>query len=118
VLLEQNNMKNSVSNGNTVTFIAPSGGAISGVPLLVGALLLIPAFSASEDQSCEGATRGVYTLPKLPTDTPAQFAKAYWDVTNGRVTTTAGAHKVLGVFMDEQIAGTDLANVRLNGVSV
>lgn len=111
-------MKNFVQSGDTVTFIAPTGGVTSGVPVVVGSLVLIPAFSAAATYECEGVTTGVFELTKLSTDTPAQFAKAYWDATNKRVTTTATGNTLIGVFMDALESGTTLANVRLNGIAV
>nr|WP_067285741.1 DUF2190 family protein [Marinobacterium profundum] len=111
-------MKNWTSNGEIVTFTAPAGGAVSGTPLVVGSLVVIPAFSAAATYECEGNTCGVYELPKKSTDTPAQFAKAYWDETNGEVTTTATDNTLIGVFMDTLLTGTTVAEVRLNGVGI
>lgn len=111
-------MKNFVQAGDYVTFIAPTGGVVSGVPVVVGSLVVIPAFSAAATYECEGAVNGVYEVDKLSTDTPAQFAKAYWDATNKRVTTTASGNTLMGVFMDALLTGTSKAAVRLNGVSV
>ena len=111
-------MKNFVQKGEVVTFIAPTGGAASGIPLVVGNLVVIPAFSAAEGYECEGATCGVYELDKLSTDTPTQLAPAFWDSTNGYVTTTSTDNTLIGVFMDALASGTTKADVRLNGVSV
>jgi predicted RecA/RadA family phage recombinase len=111
-------MKNFVEAGDTVTFIAPTGGAVSGTPLVIGSLVVIPAWSAAEGFECEGVTCGVYALPKKSTDTPDQFAKAYWDETNGEVTTTDTDNTLIGVFMHTLVTGTTEAHVRLNGTSV
>ena len=111
-------MKNFVQSGDVVTFTAPTGGAASGIPLVVGSLVVIPAFSAAEGYECEGVTTGVFSLPKKSTDTPAQFDKAYWDTTNGEVTTTATDNTLIGAFMHAHEAGTTEADIRLNGVSI
>ena len=111
-------MKNFKSEGEVVTFTAPSGGVVSGQLVIIGALALIPAFSAAEGYECEGVTRGVFELPKTATDTPTQFAAAYWNATAGEVTTTASGNKKIGVFMDALEAGTATADVRLSGVAV
>lgn len=111
-------MKNFVQTGDVVTFIAPSGGVTSGVPVVIGALVLVPAFSAAVTYECEGAVTGCFELPKKSTDVVTQFAKAYWDATNKEVTITATDNTLIGVFMDPLAAGTTKANVRLNGVGV
>lgn len=109
---------NHVQVGHTVTAIAPTGGVVSGQLVVIGALALIPHTTAAEGEEFEAATSEVWSLPKKATDTPAQFAKAYWDDTNKHVTTTATGNTLVGVFMNAQASGTDLADVRLNGVSV
>ena len=111
-------MKNFVQKGDVVTFTAPTGGAAAGIPLVIGSLVVIPVFSAAEGYECEGVTTEVHNLPKLSTDTPAQFAKAYWDATNGYVTTTSTDNTEVGVFMEALASGTTEADVRLNGVAV
>lgn len=111
-------MKNFVQKGDVVTFTAPTGGVTAGVPALIGALTVIPAFSAAEGYECEGVTQGVFSLAKKSTDTPTQFAKAYWDSTNGEVTTTASGNRLVGVFMNALASGTVEADVRMDGVAV
>ena len=115
-------MKNYVSEGKTVSFIAPSGGAVSGKLLIVGALALVPAFSAAEGEVCEGLTCGVFTLPKTLANAPAQFQKAYWNASTSTVTTDSDdggdPFPVVGVFMDALEASTASAAVRLNGVAL
>lgn len=111
-------MKNFVKQGHVMTFTAPTGGAVSGVPLLIAAMLIIPAYNAAEGEECEGATVGVFELPKKAADTPAQFVPAYWDNTAKNVTTTASTNKKIGSFAFAYEAGTEVAQVRLDGVSV
>ncbi|SEG12409.1 DUF2190 family protein [Marinobacterium lutimaris] len=111
-------MKNFVQKGETVDFIAPTGGAAAGIPLVVGSLVVIPVLSVPEGYECVGTVEGVFNLPKLSTDTPGQFGKAYWDATNGYVTTTATDNTEIGVFMEALASGTTEADVRLNGVAV
>lgn len=111
-------MKNYVQRGDTVTFTAPTGGAASGIPVVIGSLCLIPICDVEEGEEGDGDVMGVFELPKASTDAPTQFQKAYWDATNGVVTTTDSGNTLIGVFMDALEAGTETAAVRLNGVSV
>lgn len=118
-------MKNWKGEGQAVTFIAPADGVTSGVPVIVGGLFLIPAYSAAKDYECEGLTSGVFELEKVSTDTPTQFAAAYWDPTAEKVTTAADdgeqsptAFAKIGVFMNAQLTATTVADIRLDGVSI
>lgn len=110
--------KNFKQPGDVVNFIAPTGGVTGGSLVIIGSLALIPTFSAAENERCTGCTGGIYTLPKAAANTPAQFAKAYWDNTAKNVTTTASGNTLIGVFDDAYANGTTEAGVRLNGVSI
>lgn len=99
-----------------MTFTAPTGGVTSGVPLIIGSLFVVPAFDAESDTESEGATVGVYELPKVSADTAEQFAAAYWD--GSAVTTDATDNKKIGVFCTAYGNGTDRADIRLDGVSL
>lgn len=109
-------MKNFIKPGHVMTFTAPTGGVKSGVPLVLAALFIIPATDAIAGDECEGATVGVFELPKATADVAEQFAAAYWD--GSTVTTVETDNKKIGVFIESYANGTDLAGVRLDGVSV
>lgn len=111
-------MKNYVQKGDTVTFVAPAGGVVSGQGYLVGALFVVAHTDAVEAADCEGLTCGVVRLAKKAGDTPAQGGNAYWDDTAKELTTNNTGTKKVGVFMKAFASGDAEAEVRLNGVSV
>jgi predicted RecA/RadA family phage recombinase len=53
-------MKNYLQPGCTLTFTAPAGGVTTGVAVLIGALVVIPATTAAAGETFEGALDGVY----------------------------------------------------------
>lgn len=69
---------------NICTFVAPSGGVVKGVPILIGGIVVMPVASAAEAASFLGHTRGVIKLPKA---TGALVAGRWvkWDVSAGNV---------------------------------
>ena len=107
--------KNFVQHGNTLSLVAPTGGVVSGMVYLIGALAVIAEHTAAEGELFEGTTVGVYSLPKVSADTPAQGAKAYLKADGTAVTTTATSNTLIGVFTEAYANGTTSANVRLNG---
>jgi len=111
-------MKNYVQRGETVTFVAPAGGTVSGKGYLVGSLFVVAHFNAVAGDNCEGLTCGVVSLPKTAANTPAQFANAYWDDTVKEVTTNNTGTKKIGVFMKAYGSSDTEAEIRLNGVGV
>ena len=111
-------MNNYVQRGDTVTHTVAGAAVVSGQVLLTGSILGICATSQEIGEEVELQVVGVFSVPKKSADTPAAFAKAYWDDTNKEVTTTASTHKILGVFTEAVAAGVLVASVRLNGISV
>ncbi len=55
--------KNYVSDGSVLTLIAPSGGVVSGTPVKIGALVVVPLESAAVGVKFAGKADGVWLLP-------------------------------------------------------
>lgn len=83
-------MKNYMQPGCIVDLTAPSGGVVSGSPVLIGSLLAVPIASAAEDETFAGALEGVFTLAKATSQTWSQGAKLYWDNSGKKATTSTG----------------------------
>lgn len=106
-------MKNFVQPGHVMTFLAPSGGVMSGDLVVVGAAFGISSYNVAEGAEGELAMGGVFTLPKA-TGAVTQFAAAYWDATAKKVTATATSNLKIGVFAMAYASGDAFAAVRLN----
>jgi predicted RecA/RadA family phage recombinase len=79
--------KNLVQSGDVVTLTAP-GTLVSGAGVLVAFVFGVVQIDVLVNDDMPIAVRGVWRLPKLSTDSPAEGAKLYWDDTNKRLTTT------------------------------
>jgi predicted RecA/RadA family phage recombinase len=55
--------KNLVSEGQTVDFVAPAAGALSGVPLALNDLVLVPLSGGPKGVRLVGRTDGEWFLP-------------------------------------------------------
>jgi predicted RecA/RadA family phage recombinase len=110
--------KNCVRHpANNVPFTAPSGGVVSGVPLMIGALFVVPSIDADEGESFEGQLTGEWEFTKATADVVTEGQAAYFD---GTVVTTAdgaGANALIGAFTEARANGDTLAHVRLNGIA-
>jgi predicted RecA/RadA family phage recombinase len=82
-------MRNYVQPGGTITVTAPAN-VSSGDVVVVGALVGVAAFDASQNDQVEITTEGVFTLPKKSTDVVAAGNLLYWDAVNHYLTLTAG----------------------------
>ncbi|MFG6413805.1 DUF2190 family protein [Roseateles sp. DC23W] len=108
-------MKNFIQPGVNLTLNAPYDVA-SGAGLLVGLIFSVATNAALSGQQVEGVTQGVFELPCVGADTPAQGAAVYWDNTNKRCTTTASGNTKIGVATEAKANGPTVVKVRLNGV--
>jgi len=108
-------MKNFIAHGHTLTLTAPSGGVTAGVPVVIGALLVIPKQSVDQGEQFTAEYRGIFKIAKAAADTPAQLAKAYWNSSNSELTTTATGNKLVGLFAEVGIATVAEVEVLLTG---
>ena len=88
-------MKNFIQQGDTLDLIAPTGGVVSGVAVLIGSILAIPVATKAQTETFAGVVEGVVDLPKLSANVMAVGDKVNWNDTNGEL----------------QLATTDLDNV-------
>lgn len=113
-------MKNYEQPGLALTFTAPTGGVTSGVPVLIGGLLVVPVASADQTEKFAGYTQGVFEVTKVGSQAWAEGAVVYWDNANDRFTTTAADNYRAGVAVEAVGSGAGLTTgvVRLDGVSM
>ena len=114
-------MRNHVQPGNALDFVAPAGGVVSGVPLIIGNLFVVPSTSALEGEAFSGDLVGVFEFvaaTHATTQAAAVGAKYYWDDTAKKVTVTATGNILIGNAAEVHVSTVALAKVRLNGVSL
>ncbi|KAA0677779.1 DUF2190 family protein [Roseomonas genomospecies 6] len=106
-------MKNFIQAGTVVSVTAPAT-VTSGSLVKVGALFGVAVTDAASGAAVEISTEGVYTLPKVTTDTIAIGDKLYWDDTAKLVTKTATNNTLIGVALSVGGNPSATVNVRLN----
>ena len=79
-------MKNFLQPGLSLDLIAPGGGVVSGVALLIGtAILAVPTSSKAVGETFSGLVEGVVELPKLTTDVMAVGDKVNFNTGTGEL---------------------------------
>jgi predicted RecA/RadA family phage recombinase len=108
-----------VQPGDVLEFTAPAGGVTSGLPVLIGGLVVVPVDDADADDAFRGAATGVHTLPKTTSETWVEGQPAFWDAANGEVSNdpTVG-HLPIGVICEAGTSSDSTGTVRLNGKSL
>jgi predicted RecA/RadA family phage recombinase len=112
-------MNNFVQPGDSVEYTAPAGGVVSGTPVLIGQLLVVPAQTALVNVKFVGKTTGVFSVTKAGSQAWTEGAIVYWDSGNARFTTVATGNFRAGTAVEAVGAGASLTTgtVRLDGVS-
>lgn len=107
---------NFVAPGDTVTITAPSGGVTVGIPVVLGQIFGVPAYSAASGVEAEIVTGGIWDLPKTnaASMSMAVGANVHWDATNSKCTVSATSNAKLGVVVVAASNTDATVRVRLN----
>lgn len=110
-------MKNYVQPGEVLELTAPSGGVVSGTPVLIGALVVIPAVDAAQTVKFSAAVVGVYEVPKATGDAWLEGEKVYWDVADGNFNQSSSGNTLVGVAARAAESADATGFVRFDGVA-
>lgn len=114
-------MENYVQPGSVLTLTAPSGGVVSGTPVTIGSIVVIPAVSAAEAATFSAQLVGTFEVPKVTGGSTAwtEGIPIYWDASAGKCTKSVisdpGDHLV-GVATAAAADGAATGFVRFDGV--
>ncbi len=107
-------MKNFVSPGNVLTLTAPTGGAVGGLPVLVGSMVGVAAHDAAQGEEVEvHVGGGVFDLAKVSAQAWTAGAPIYWDNSGKVCTSTASTHKQIGFAAEAAANPSATGRVRL-----
>lgn len=84
-------MKNFLQPGAVQEFTAPGGGVVSGTPVLIGGLVVIPEVTAIATARFNGAVEGVFTVPKTAGAAWVEGQVLYFDSATTTFTTAQSA---------------------------
>jgi len=110
--------KTYIQPGDVLTFTAPTGGVTAGVPVLIGALVVIPTASVAQTLPFSGMITGVHSAPKTDSQAWTEGALVYLDNTNHLFSTTATVGFFRAGVAVEAVASTAglvTGKVRLDG---
>lgn len=107
-----------IKPGDTMTFTAPAGGVTSGVPVLIGNMLVIPETTAAQTLPFEGMVVGVHLLAKATGIAWTEGMLLYWDNAAKNLTNVTTSNYRVGVAAKAAASGDVTGYVRLNGCGV
>ena len=111
-------MKNYVQPGDTITMTSPSGGLLSGDPVVIGNVFGIAAADAAQGDEVEIVTTGVFELAKSA-GAISEGAVVWFDASGGTIeNTTLGGLFAVGVAVKAALDADATCFVRLDGTAV
>ncbi len=106
-----------IQEGCVLEFAAPTGGVVSGTPLLIGGLIVVPLVTAAQTVRFNCAAAGVFTAPKATGVAWTEGQILYWDSTAGNFATAQSATaRRAGFAVVAAASGDTTGIVRLNNV--
>ena len=111
-------MKYQINRGTTMTFTAPTGGVVSGTPVLIGGLLVIPEATVAQTLPFAGAAVGTFSLAKATGNAWTEGQTLYWDSANSNfVVAQSATARRMGSAAATALSGDTTGQVRLNNGS-
>jgi predicted RecA/RadA family phage recombinase len=110
-------MINYVQPGEVLELTAPSGGVVSGTPVLIGALVVVPAVTKAQTLKFSAAVVGVFEVPKATGDAWLEGEKVYWDVGDTNFNQSSAGNTLAGVAARAAGSSDATGFVRFDGVA-
>jgi predicted RecA/RadA family phage recombinase len=90
----------------------------AGEAVLIGDILGIALVDIASGATGSCAVEGVWSVPKLSTDTFAEGQILYWDDGNSRLTETASTHKRVGICWETAGNPSSTCKIKLQPMGV
>lgn len=95
-----------------VTLTAPAA-VVSGEPLVIGGLFVVPQISADSGDPFTALTEGVFVLAKVTGTAFSEGDPAYWDVADEEVNDDSAGNNCIGHFLKDAASNDTTALVRV-----
>lgn len=105
--------RNYLQPGTVLTVPAPSGGVLSGAPVLIGTLFGVAQGDAAEGQDVEVLTEGVVELAKATPLVIGLGDRLFWNTTASALDKTATAQICVGVAVAAAASADTFVRVKL-----
>jgi predicted RecA/RadA family phage recombinase len=105
--------KNYIQEGDVLDHIAAAAIG-SGDVVLMGKRIGVAVADIASGATGSVAVEGVFNLPKVVTQAPAQGALLYWDAAASNITTTATGNTLAGYAAAPGVNGSLTVNININ----
>ena len=109
--------RNYIQPGRVLTVPAPTGGVLSGAPVLIGTLFGVAQHDAVEGADLEILTEEVVELPKAAPLAIGIGDRLFWNAGDGVLDKTATAQLCVGVAVLPAASADTVVRVKLGAVT-
>lgn len=111
-------MKNYLGSGDVVQMTAPSGGVISGTPVVILSAFVIPQATVAETLPFAGLVEGLVNLPKGSTVVFSEGEAVFWDDATKLCKESATGYFKIGYATKAAGNPSSFVDVKLAGIPV
>ena len=104
-------MKNFIEFGDVLDVVAPAGGFVSGMPVIIGSLLGVASTTVPAGSTGAVKIGGVFELPKGATEAWTVGQAVYW---TGTAATTTSGSTLIGYASEPAANPSSVGRVRFN----
>ena len=108
-------MQNYLGDGDVLLLPSAPAPLVTGQGLLIGSMFGVVLASVAQGQPFVLWLKGIYQLPKNPSEVWTIGVGLYWDNTNTFLTVTSEGNTRVGVATAATVNPSSVGNVRLNG---
>jgi len=105
--------RNYIQEGEVLNHVAAAA-IISGAVVLIGKRIGVAVADIASGEIGALAVEGVFALPKVAANAPAQGALLYWDNTAKLITTTAAGNTLAGYAAAPAVNGDATVQININ----
>jgi predicted RecA/RadA family phage recombinase len=109
--------RNHIQPGRVLTIPAPTGGALSGAPVLIGTLFGVAQHDALEGADLEILTEEVVELPKAAPLVIGIGDRLFWNTTDSVLDKTAAAQLCVGIAVAAAASADTVVRIKLGAVT-
>lgn len=109
-------MKNFIQPGLSLDLIAPSGGVVSGAPVLLGNILAVPVATKAQTEIFAGQVDGVFSIAKLTSDNMTVGLKVNWNDSNKELQIATSTLDNVATVVEAAAGSTTVVKVKFTPV--
>ena len=109
--------RNHIQPGRVLTVPAPTGGVLSGAPVLIGSLFGVAQHDAEEGADLEILTEEVVELPKATPLAVGIGDRLFWNTTDSVLDKTVTAQVCVGVAVAAAASADTVVRIKLGAVT-